>query len=530
MAEKLLKEKYIFYLFIGVNLIPILNGKFFPTLDGAAHLYNSNLINSLIFSSSSAVQDFFSFNPEPVPNWSGHFLLAFFNFFLPAFLAEKILLLLYVIALPIVFRRLVTAINPEGVFLSYFVFPFTYSFVFFLGFYNFSIALVLLFIILVFWVERQEKNFYTLKTLVVLFILNTALYFSHLFVFGILLLLLGMSILCSSINLAIESRNIGKAALYCLKKSSVLLLVSAPGLILGTLYFMERPPLANAVILADSELINWLETIKPIIALNFSRESSYTKILFYLIFAIVSIAIFLKFNLLFNRNTRDEKVHFFGGSAYWLYATLILVVLYFTLPDSNGSAGYVSTRLALLFFLFLILWLSSREYPVWLKRISVTIVFVCHLLLNLYYLSAVKDLNRLANECIKASEKIEPNSVVLPFNYSKHWLTGHFSNYLGIDKPMVILENYEAGTGYFPLIWNKKSIPNTKLGSISSDKFACLSWKADGENPERMIDYIFILGKFESQDSCMVNAMDKIFMEYDSVYTSEQCSLFKRKD
>ena len=120
-------EKYFFLIVTILNLIPVLSGKFFTTLDGAAHLYNSNLINILLFENNIDLQNFFVLNHEPVPNWTGHFILSFFNYFFPAFIAEKILVLLYLIGLPYSFRRLIKTISPDNYLLSYFIFPFSYS-------------------------------------------------------------------------------------------------------------------------------------------------------------------------------------------------------------------------------------------------------------------------------------------------------------------------------------------------------------------------------------------------------------------
>ena len=164
-------EKYFFLLITGLNLIPILSRKFFPTLDGPAHLYNAQLIKSLLFDNYTLLGDFFIFNQEPIPNWTGHIILSFFNLFLPSFVAEKILLLSYMIGLPLSFRALIKTIAPSNRLFSYLIFPFTYSFVFFLGFYNFCIALVLILITLNYWVKHEE-NLSSRKNVLILFLLN----------------------------------------------------------------------------------------------------------------------------------------------------------------------------------------------------------------------------------------------------------------------------------------------------------------------------------------------------------------------
>ena len=55
-------EPYYFYFFLLINLIPVLSFKFFPTVDGPAHLYNSNLIVELLKNPESTINDFFAFN------------------------------------------------------------------------------------------------------------------------------------------------------------------------------------------------------------------------------------------------------------------------------------------------------------------------------------------------------------------------------------------------------------------------------------------------------------------------------------
>src|SRR6185295_1290073 len=88
-------EKYIFSTLVLIHLIPVCSMHFFPTLDGPAHLYNSNLINWMLSEKQALATTCFYFNPVLVPNLSGHALLCVFNFFLPAYLAEKLVLIIY---------------------------------------------------------------------------------------------------------------------------------------------------------------------------------------------------------------------------------------------------------------------------------------------------------------------------------------------------------------------------------------------------------------------------------------------------
>src|SRR6185437_14298022 len=102
--EKL--EPYYFYLFLLINLLPVVCFKFFPTVDGPAHLYNSRIIVELVENSNSPIHQFINFNSNLTSNCLGHYLLSFFLIFLPGFVAEKIILIFYLVGLPLSIRHL----------------------------------------------------------------------------------------------------------------------------------------------------------------------------------------------------------------------------------------------------------------------------------------------------------------------------------------------------------------------------------------------------------------------------------------
>ena len=150
-SERLLRwEPILFYLMLVLNWWPVLSVTYFPSLDGPAHLYNADLIQSILFEKDSFVADYFSFHREPVPNWTGHLLLMFLGFFFSALWTQKIFLIVLISALPLAFRALMKTAQPAHHWFSWLVFPFVYSFVFYLGFYNFLLGLVFLMITLAF--------------------------------------------------------------------------------------------------------------------------------------------------------------------------------------------------------------------------------------------------------------------------------------------------------------------------------------------------------------------------------------------
>lgn len=156
-------------------------------------------------------------------------------------------------------------------------------------------------------------------------------------------------------------------------------------------------------------------------------------------------------------------------------------------------------------------------------------VFITNTGLNFYYIKQVRQLNKLAIEINNQSKLIEDNKVVLPINFSDNWMHGHFSNYLGIDKPIVILENYECGTGYFPVKWSN-DFPNITVGKLSGSEF-CINWKTNTSSPNQYpIDYIFILGSTEELNNpCAKETIQLILSEYQLISQTKNTQQFKLK-
>ncbi|MBK8954158.1 MAG: hypothetical protein IPM34_01190 [Saprospiraceae bacterium] len=213
----------------------------------------------------------------------------------------------------------------------------------------------------------------------------------------------------------------------------------------------------------------------------------------------------------------------------WIILAFIILILYFILPDNAQNAGYFSMRLGLAFFLFLIIALSTQVYEKWLVWFSVFVISSCHFIMINYYTRVIRDLNEVALSCEETAKHVDPNSLVLPLNYSDNWLVGHFSNYLGIDKPVVLLENYELGVTYFPLRWNENQIPNTTLGSHEASDSGCKHWKTNRSNQKRIIDYVFVMNDFPNEvDSCNLELKNIVMADYMQVFKNKYCTLYKK--
>ena len=198
IIKKLFFEKTIFYAVLAFSILLILMVKFYPSMDGPSHLYNSNLICHLLKGDSSVISNFFILNKTVIPNWTSYFILSLFNFFLPAWLAEKILLIIYLLGIAISFRLLIKQLNPINPSLSVLVFPFAYSFLFHLGFYNYSLSFIFLFFTLYYWLKNYEKE--NIFKYILLFVLLVFTYLSAIVTFFFLGFCLGLFIIAFAIK------------------------------------------------------------------------------------------------------------------------------------------------------------------------------------------------------------------------------------------------------------------------------------------------------------------------------------------
>jgi len=152
-----LSERRVFFLVAIIYLIPVGMFKYVGSLDGPQHLLTSNIIAGLL-SGSDFYGQFFQFNPPVIGNSLGNYILGVLNLILPAWMAEKILLISYLMAFFYGFRYLVVSIKGKADYKLLVIFPFAFHTLFLLGYYNYSIAVAFMFFSLIPDPERPEPE------------------------------------------------------------------------------------------------------------------------------------------------------------------------------------------------------------------------------------------------------------------------------------------------------------------------------------------------------------------------------------
>ncbi|HRZ42843.1 MAG TPA: hypothetical protein P5228_09105 [Bacteroidales bacterium] len=452
MNKWLKYEPWLFAILVLAGTMPILLNRYFVTLDGPAHLYNAILIRELLTGDHQEIHNLFVLNDFPVPNWSGHFLMAMFSMVLPAWMAEKIVFLACFTLLPLFFRKLVLHLYPGNTLLTYPIILFAHNQLLYFGFLNMSLGI--LFMIMTAWLFVRYLNQLTWKNVLIISLLLLMIWFSHIMVFMITL-----GVLVVLVLITIPRKEEGNGSLtFSLtgtgRKILLIAIAAIPAILLSVLYFIRIDSLEPSNKLPLPELLRWIVDVRPLLALAYnSKWTPWTNLLFLWFMMAMAGSIWLWFR---NHGPFRGKNLMRGFSlnisGLWMLVWMAFLLLFLVLPNSI----LLTERLIYLFYLFFILWLASLKVPRSIALAGVVVVMLVHGILTGLYLKTVPPLSENATALEKAGKKIENNSLVLTLNYSDHWMFRHISGYLGISDPVAMLNNYEADLVWFPVQWNPK--------------------------------------------------------------------------
>lgn len=464
-ATAVLASPWVFRAFLVVNLVLPFCTHFYPTLDGPAHLYNAQLLKCYLLG-DEAVRAWFELHPLPVPNWLDHALLAGLLTAFPGWMAEKALVLIYIATMALGFRRLLRTLAPGNEALALLVFPLIHGCLFNMGFFNFSLGVALWFFAVaegVKWLEDQRN-----RRLFVLTALGTLLYFSNVLAFALAGFTLGCALLW---NMQHAARG---AWSQLLRQGVMVLLVLLPGLICFAWFSSGTDLPAADGTRPLTELLDWLWTARPLKWTRYAEEGRFA-----LLFVVLLAALLVP--LAFTRRQRARWSHVL------LPPMLLVLTLYFVTPDT-AHAGMMSDRYCYLFFIVFSALLATAVHMRWHTMLLACVAGLVQLALTAEQLLHTRlRLDVHATAMHNASRFLDDHATVQPVNLSSDWNEGHLSNYLGTDRPLFIMENYEARLGWFPLRWKNEELWPHCIGDRPSYGVQC---RTDGGSlPDHVVVY-----------------------------------------
>src|SRR6185503_13283426 len=130
-------ELLVLALVIAAQLLPLVLLPYVPTQDGPSHQALAYALRVYDRPEGAPLRQYLVPNDEALPNWFVFFLQARVLAFVSVAAAEKILIAAYVVLLPLGLRYALRSIEPSAGFLAALGLPFTFNFLFGMGFLNF---------------------------------------------------------------------------------------------------------------------------------------------------------------------------------------------------------------------------------------------------------------------------------------------------------------------------------------------------------------------------------------------------------
>ena len=450
----------------------------FPTMDGMMHLQTAHMLFD------GAPQGVYCENPAPVPNILGHYVLGVFNLFLPALLAERLLLAVILLTVGLgtwALARSLGKVSP----LILLVLPVTVNFMLALGFHNFLLGVGMACFGAAGWFRVQRLTWAGLLGLLAVTLL---LYFTHTMALAMFLVLIGA--VEGAVLLGLKERP-GAIARSPWQNSTAVLVACLPAVLLVLRFSVSQETVLG-------EVNHWanLRDLIELRSLVLYHEIAEEKFTYSLKLLIVACGLLAAYG-----HWRQHGLRWMATDIP-LVVAVALVVFYFFVPDSVGYASYVSIRSQWIALLLVAVWISLQPVPPIASVPMVVMILLANQARNGHYSAQMEPIAERCDMMLEISRTLNEGSVVLPVNSDDNWLLTHISSFLVAERDIVLLDNYECATGYFPFIWCP-DLP-ADLAAHLGGRADCMDWLPGHTMDQRSprIDHIVLIGYEEQEDHC----------------------------
>ena len=440
-----------FSLLVLLYILPIWVFKYFPSQDGPCHIYNSFILRHYN-DPDYRFNEFYEIRKSPIPNWASHASMMLLMYLVPPLIAEKVLLTGYIILMAVSMLYLLDAVEDRRTPLVFIGIPFIYNCPLLMGFYNFSLSVALLILVVGYWWKHFES--FDVKNMIVLGLLLLALYFCHLLSLALAL----FSIATIAILSLIPRSSRWKQTLL-----SLLCMLPSIGLML---YYTVASDMEQAP--SSWTLGQILDYFIRNGSLAYYDQSQITiGELATGVFAVLFFYTVIRDHFFTKEWRLGLRVH---KKDFLLLLCVVFFIMYLKAPDSLSGGGYIKMRLAFLPFLIIIPWLSWD-----MPKIAKAIAGGALILLSVIYLAHASYYHRILSDDMRiytsGYDVVERNKVVLPLVFDRYgrgsWVGVflHSVGHYGYTTGCIELNNYEATTEYFPTFF-KPDLHRPDRGTI----------------------------------------------------------------
>ena len=472
-----------------IHLLPVWGFKYFPTQDGASHIYNSYVLKEYHKHENYRLREVYRLNATFFPNWTSHILLAALLYIFPPLICEKIVLTLCIGLLPISLLYFLNGVEKRNTVFGLLGFLFAYNYLLHMGFYNFVLSMSLFFFALGYWWRVKDKL--RLTHIIVLYVLLLATYFTHYHSYALLIVSLtffalytpAYSLLHEVFGHKEPSQPLMhrfKANVTKLKPTLIFLVGLTPAyFILFSYYFYLSSTHGTD---GNHKGFEWLNdyffSMKSLVSF---RDDHVLIGRVLLVFFAIAFGLTLINRIRQYHQFRESEVWKETGERLWtraasqmdgfLLMAVLITLMYFIAPWSGYSGGWINDRFHLYIFLVLLPFfaVNLHRYANYAVAGVIIVLSLWHLGYNVHtYAMLNRDIaNALSLEGMDEEDTILASvpgewggfSDALGFEPKYVEPFGHIECLLATHKGIAYLNNYEANTDHFPLQYKQKELP-----------------------------------------------------------------------
>jgi hypothetical protein len=524
----------LFCLCIVLHLLPVWIYQHFPTEDGPSHVHNSAVMLNLLTAPAPAFREYYQLQATVAGNLTSQIILMGLLSVMSGLLADKVFLSIFIVLLCTGFWRAIAAVSSDAKWLAFLIFPFVYSSWLHLGFYNFCIGMALSLFVITYCI-RNLGNL-GLRQTGILALLFLALYFSHISVFGVVAVTVAA---LTVVRLVWERRQHEHlASKPSVNPSKYLLLAIVPPVILLILFLSRYTMLFKLHSLRFSA---WrIYSLAPLVARS-DVEYWFGKAVVAVVGVVTIFGFYSKW--------KDRRLRPLDGL---LLAAAGLTLLIFMGPDAIGWGGLIQMRLVFYVYFALILWLAAQQIPPRVAKGAAAASVLISVLLFATRAPAYAELNRQIEEYLSTAPHIDPNTTLLALSFASHGYAPpenrlaktylpfeYLSGFIGTDKPVVDLGNYETLTFSFWTRFRPEVDPFRFVNKVVEAEIRPAAANLFGYPPESggRIDYVLLWGLGLDKNGVPRDPPkrlgEQLGQAYDRIYVSsgrQLAQLYRRKD
>lgn len=461
------RELLLLAVVIAAQLMPLVLLPYVPTQDGPSHQALAYALRVYDRPEGAPLRQYLMRNSEALPNWFVFFLQAKVLAFVSVAAAEKILIAAYVLLLPLGLRYALRGVSRDAGFLAALGLPFTYNFLFGMGFLNFCWSLAAFLFAFGFYLRRRAR--FRPRDVLPMALLAAWVYFCHPVTLVMLLIAVGTVGVC----LVLLERCAGTGVRWwgsAAREQLVLPLVSFVPVLVLLLSFVGRR------LERRTSQLGFVVKVKQLFAL-YSLVSFDRRVLVVscgLAALIGALAVALVW-----RRRRGGTLRPRAEDAL-LAVAAIFTLVYLAAPSELAGGGFVNHRLALLPPLAFLLWFGTAAWSRRWRSAAQAIAAALALAMLALLWARWARIDRYLDEYVSVAERIENGRTVLPLSFApagceiirggacrplafRLWPFVHAFGYVAARRPIVDLGLYEAGEDYFPLRYRPELDPYLHL-------------------------------------------------------------------